>query len=122
MKRWGRCGVIRGTKDGEVVAFGNLDEEFFTVSLVREISGQLQTEEPGLRTHDTVVAGVVSRYAMKDVNADLLLGGFFGNFAQTAVDYIEKELNQFWRRAEVRTCYDTLSEGPTRIIHHSSNG
>jgi hypothetical protein len=46
---------------------------------------------------------------MKDVNADLLLGGFFGSFAQTAVDYIEEELNQFGRRAEVRTCYDTLS-------------
>jgi len=109
MRRWGRCGVIRWAKDGEVVAFGDLDEELFVVSLAREISGQLQTEETCLRTHDAVVAGVVSRYAMKDVNADLLLGGFFGSFAQTAVDYIEEELNQFGRRAEVRTCYDTLS-------------
>jgi hypothetical protein len=117
----GRCGVICGTKEGEVVAFGDFDDELFAVSLVSEISGQLQTEEPSLRTHDAVVAGVVSRYATKDVNADLLFGGFFGNFTQTAVDYIEEELNQFWRRAEVRTCYDTLSESPTWIIHHSSN-
>jgi hypothetical protein len=80
--------LIRGTKNGEVVAFGDLHEKLFVGSFVSEISAEFQAKEPGLRADDAVVAGVVARDAMKDVNTDLLLGSFLGDFAQTAVDYI----------------------------------
>jgi hypothetical protein len=107
-------------KDGKIVALGDLDEHLFAASLIGEVGRELQAEKPGLRAHDAVVAGIVARDAVKDMNADLLLGGFFGGVTQTAINHIKKELDELGRGVEMRAYNDTLSEGPTRIIHLAS--
>jgi hypothetical protein len=43
-------------------------------------------------TYDAVFAGVVTWRTAKNTNADLLFGGFFGDAANGALRYIEKEL------------------------------
>lgn len=75
---------VSGQEYGEVVPLGDLDDEGFGGAFGVEVGGEFEAQEPGLAADDTVLAGVETGGALKDLDADLLLGGVFGTLTDSA--------------------------------------
>jgi hypothetical protein len=77
MRRLG-CLQMSGQEDWKIVALGDFDDHLFIGTLGVEVLSKLLSKQTGMRTDDTVLAGVIARRPLEDVNTDVLLGCFFG--------------------------------------------
>ena len=88
-------------EDGQVVPFGDLDDERFGGSLGVEVGRELEAQESSLAANDAVFAGVEAGRALEDLNAYLLLGGLFGGLSDGAGCDMEQKIAQTSRADEV---------------------
>ncbi len=114
-----RCdlhGEISRPKDGQVMPFRNLQDDLFLLSFLAEVLGQFLAQQARVGADDVVLAGVISRRALKDVDADVLLGGFTGGIAHGAIRYIEQEVSEARRRLKGMAGGDSLYQRPLARI------
>ena len=82
----------------------HIDDDLFVRAFVLEIGCQLLSQQPGMCSHNAVFAGVITRMAMKYVDANLLLRRLSRNFPNCTFRYVKQKLLQSQGSFEVRTC------------------
>jgi len=68
-----------------------------------------------MRPHNAIFAGVITRVAMKYVDANLLFRGFAWNFPNCTFRYVKQKLLQSQRSLQVRTRRYSLDQLPPRV-------
>lgn len=74
--------------------FRNGDDYLLLRSFTRKVFRELLPERSSVSAHDAVLSGIKSRRSLKNMNPDVLFGGFFRSIPERTIRDVEKELPQ----------------------------